>query len=459
MAKSDTDPIWIKRLRQKPRSEKAERVQKILKKLEVSQWWDPEDITSKQFKLMARILAHAQATIPHYAETLGHVDAGDVKSLQAGRWLDLPVLERETVNKLGKDLISREIPKSHGSLDPIYTSGTTGKPVRVVRTSYALKYWSAFTTRDHIWHNRDIKGTLAAIRSSEKDFALYPDGEHHVAWGSKNGVFKTGPSTSLNVNTSIADMAEWVERTKPDYILSLPNIVKRLAPYCLEHGITFPSVKEVAVHGEMCGQLMREQAMEAWNTPIHDMYTSREVGYMALQCPKHDHYHIQSEGVCLEVLDDDNQLCKPGEKGRVVVSTLRNYAMPLIRYQVGDYAEVGEGCDCGRGLPVLNRIMGREQDILTLPTGEQRWTLLGSPDVRHFMQMAPINQYQFAHVAADRIEVRLVTERSVTAAEEEDIREWVQKKLGYPFTVSFAYFDHMPLSKTGKFKDFVIEFS
>ena len=434
-------------------------MQKLLKEFEKSQWWGPADIRIKQFQQMSKLLAHAQLTISHYASALGHVDPHDIESLMAGRWLDLPVLKRDTVNKLGDDLLSRDIPSSHGSLDPIYTSGTTGKPVRVVRSSYALTYWSAFTARDHIWHNRHIMGTLAAIRSSEKDFALYPKGTHHIAWGSKDGVFKTGPSISLNVNTSIPDMAEWIVRNEPDHLLSLPNIIKRLALHCMENGIAFPSLREVAAHGENCGELMREQCREAWGVPLHDMYSSREVGYMALQCPAHDHFHIQSEGVYLEVLDEDGRQCKPGETGRVVVTTLHNYAMPLIRYEVGDYAELGEPCNCGRGLPVINRILGREQDILVLPTGEQRWTLLGSPDVRAFMEMAPITQYQFAHVASDRIEMRLATKRDLTAEEESNITEWVRKKLRYQFKINFAYFDELPLTKAGKFKDFVVEFN
>ena len=459
MIKGNTDPIWKKRLRQEPRSAKSAAVLNLLKGFEQSQWWDPDDIEARQFRQMSQLLAHVQLSISHYAQTLGHVNQHDVKSLMAGRWLDLPVLKRDTVNRLGDGLLSRAIPRSHGGLNPIFTSGTTGRPVRVVRTRYALTYWSAFTTRDHIWHNRKIEGKLAAIRSSEKDFAPYPKGAHHIAWGSKDGVFKTGPAISLNVNTSIPDMAEWIARNEPDHLLSLPNIIKRLAPYCIENGVTFPNLRDVQVLGEECGELMRQQCREAWGVPLHDTYTSREIGYMALQCPAHDHYHIQSEGVYLEVLDDDGRPCKPGETGRVIVTTLHNYAMPLIRYEVGDYAELGEPCDCGRGLPVINRILGREQDILVLPTGEQRWTLLGSPDVRAFMEMAPITQYQFAHVAADGIEVRLAAKRDLTADEEGKITEWVRKKLGYPFEIRFAYFDELPLTKAGKFKDFVVEFT
>ena len=89
------------------------------------------------------------------------------------------------------------------------------------------------------------------------------------------------------------------------------------------------------------------------------MYTCQEAGYLALQCPDYPHFHVQSENVLLEVVDDVGQPCGPGEVGRVLITSLNNFATPLIRYELGDYAEVGAPCPCGRGLPVLKRIMGR----------------------------------------------------------------------------------------------------
>ncbi|MBT3700718.1 MAG: phenylacetate--CoA ligase family protein [Alphaproteobacteria bacterium] len=457
MAAGTTDPAWKKRLQRKPLPDKSGRVLKLLKQFELSQWRTPDEIAGTQFKQLSRLLAHAQSTIPHYAATTAHIVPADATALRAGRWLDIPVLKRATVNRLGNELLSKEIPPAHGSLDPIYTSGTTGLPVRVVRTRHALDYWSAFTTRDHIWHNRDIDGTLAAIRSSEKNFALYPKGTHHIAWGSKDGVFKTGPSLSLNVSTAIPDMAEWIVRQQPDYILTMPNIIKRLAPWCQENGVTFEGLKEISVIGEMCGDLLRQLSQEAWSVPLHDVYSSREVGYIALQCPINNHYHVQSEGLYLEILDEEDLPCTPGQSGRVVATTLRNFAMPLIRYEIGDHAIMGEPCNCGRGLPVIKSILGREQDVLVLPDGKQSWTLLGSPDVRDFMNMAPIIQYQFAHVADTKIEVRLIVKRPVLPAEEAEIIAWVQKKFAWPFDVVFAYPENLPLTKAGKFKDFVVE--
>ena len=75
----------------------------------------------------------------------------------------------------------------------------------------------------------------------------------------------------------------------------------------------------------------------------------------------------------MEVLDNHGRPCKEGETGRVVLTDLHNFTMPLIRYEIGDYAEVGPPCACGRGLPVLARILGRSRNMLTLPAGDRIW--------------------------------------------------------------------------------------
>ena len=103
------------------------------------------------------------------------------------------------------------------------------------------------------------------------------------------------------------------------------------------------------------------------------MYSSQEFGYIALQCPDAHTYHVQSEAVYVEILDGPGGPCRPGEVGRVVISTLHNYATPLLRYEMGDYAETGGDCVCGRTLPVLNRIVGRERNMWIMPNGQRMW--------------------------------------------------------------------------------------
>ncbi|MDH3584598.1 MAG: phenylacetate--CoA ligase family protein, partial [Phycisphaerae bacterium] len=435
------DPRLQITLRPEAQTPKSKAVLTLLRAMDAVQWWPPARLEQEQFKFLEQLLKHARSTCPYYNQALGSVRSLEAADLQAGTWADVPILPRSTVNAQEKRLLSRSIPKGDGPVSDIYTSGTTGRPIRFFRTRRVLWYWSAFTTRDHLWHNRDFSGKFAAIRESGKGKAPYPKGSRFPAWGSRDSVFKTGPCFGLNINSSIEQMAEWIGRVDPDYLLTHPTVVAALARHCVSEQILFPSLKEIQTISEIVPPGLRETVTEAWGVPLSDMYSGREIGYMALQCPDHAHYHVMSEGVYLEVVDEQGRPCRPGETGRVLVTALQNFVMPLIRYEIGDFAEVGEHCPCGRGLPVLTRILGRQQNMLTLPTGESRWTLLSSGDIRSFMGLAPVRQYQFAQVAKDAIEVRLAVARELTKEEESRIADWTQTKFAYPFDISFKYSD------------------
>jgi len=117
---------------------------------------------------------------------------------------------------------------------------------------------------------------------------------------------------------------------------------------------------------------LRTLIREVFDGRIIDRYSSEEFGYIALQCPVHDHLHVCSPILVVEVVDDEGNACNVGVPGRVLVTSLHNFAMPLIRYDIGDIAEFGEPCDTGLNWPVLNQVNGRIRDSITLPDGEFR---------------------------------------------------------------------------------------
>ncbi len=140
-------------------------------------------------------------------------------------------------------------------------------------------------------------------------------------------------------------------------------------------------------------------------------YSAKEVCTIALQCPEHGNLHVQSESLLVEILDEDGAACGPAEVGRVVVSDLHNFAMPLIFYEIGDYAEPGEPCACGRGLSVLRRVLGRSRNRVRLPSGEFMWPRFGANRVS---RIAPVLQSQLVQVSVSKNHVNLVVERSLT---------------------------------------------
>ena len=226
-----------------------------------------------------------------------------------------------------------------------------------------------------------------------------------------------------------------------------------LAQHCLAHRIALPQLKEVRTLGETPDDSLRDLCRAAWGVPVVDMYTCQEAGYLALQCPEHPHYHVQAENALVEVVDDAGRPCGPGEVGRVLVTSLNNFATPLIRYELGDYAEVGAPCPCGRGLPVLKRIMGRYRNLLTLPDGTRSWPRLGYET--SLQSIAPIELMQMIQTAAEKIRVRLVMERALDTAETERLTAFIQKNLGYPFRLSFDYVDTIRNPSNAKLEQFI----
>jgi phenylacetate-CoA ligase len=143
----------------------------------------------------------------------------------------------------------------------------------------------------------------------------------------------------------------------------------------------------------------------------------------------------------------------PGEIGAVVVTPLHNFAMPLLRYAIGDYAEVGSACACGRGLPALARILGRARDLLMLPSGEQRFSLQASRVLR---DVPGIRQFQIVQHHQRRIEVKLDIEPAFARASEARIRAAIAERVGGLFDIDFTYAKGIGRSDDGLFREFVL---
>jgi phenylacetate-CoA ligase len=427
----------------------------LLFQLEQTQWWPADRLRDRQQAQLKRLLRHAAEHVPFYHGRLGTLADADGEAFWE-IWRGTPFLARQDVQEAGDDLLSRAVPDGHGELSEIFTSGSTGRPIRAVRTELWQLMWSAVTVREHLWHGRDLSRKLAAIRDSTAGQALYPEGERLEHWGfSTADIFKTGPCVGLNITTPVDDQLQWLRREEPDYLLTHPTMLDRLVRRSAEIGFRPGRLQQVLTISEILPPGLRELCRQQWGVPIVDTYSTREAGYLALQCPVAEHYHLQSESVLVEILDSAGKACAPGEIGRVIVTPLHNLAMPLLRYDVGDYAEVGEACTCGRGLPVIRRILGRRQNMLRPPDGGERWPLLSSGDIGKLLALAPIRQYQFAQTHRDRIEVRLQTARSLTDDEARDVVDWAQAKFGAAFRIELAFPAGLARTASGKFEDFI----
>lgn len=421
--------------------------------LEKSQWWPTEQLREHQYQQLQPLLVHAYETTDYYKTALDKIDYVVNEKITPEKWKTIPILPRAYIQSFPDQLTSNNPPEQHGSVTEIQTSGSTGKPIKVRQAALTNTFWRAFTLRDHLWHKRNLRGKLAVIRAASKNEGRPPNGNHSRGWGpSTDVIFPTGPSALLSISTKLEEQAKWLMNLNPDYLLTYPTNAKALAQYFLTHNLELPNLREVRTISEAMDDEMRSFINKAWQVPATDIYSAREVGYMALQCPDHEHYHIQSENLLVEILDNNGNECKPGETGRVVITDLHNFAMPLIRYEIGDYAEPGEPCPCGRGLPVLRRILGRSRNMITLPDGTRYWPRFGYKD---FGKIALIQQIQLIQHDLETVEVKLVCPEKMTDDQELKFAALIQDSIGYPFQITISYVDHIARSKSGKYEDFI----
>lgn len=421
--------------------------------LEKSQWWPTAQIAEKQMTQLAALLDHAHAKIPYYRERLSAGGYRPGMALTAERFAQIALLTRQEVQDLGSAQLSTQPPREHGGVQTVRTSGSTGRPVEILDTELNRLFWLAFTLRDHLWHERDFHARFAAIRFAPE----IKDSKGVVVpgWGpATDALFETAPSYVLHIGTPVNEQAQWLLDCKPEILLTHPSNALALAEYCLEHEIQLPSLREIRTLSEALPERLRELCQRAWGAVVKDMYSTREAGYLALQCPSSDQYHIQSENAVVEIIDDAGRPCGPGEVGRVIVTPLHNFASPLIRYEIGDYAEVGTPCTCGRTLPTIQRILGRVRNMLTLPNGERRWPVL---DYNAYRMAAPIQQMQLVQKSPTQLEAKVVASRPLTASEEAALQKAVSTSLAFPGEICIVCVREIPRSAAGKYEEFLNE--
>ncbi|MEZ5710401.1 MAG: hypothetical protein R3E02_13540 [Blastomonas sp.] len=425
---------------------------RLLVALEQRQWHSQEDIRERQLAQLSRVVDHFHAVDTDFAKRLD--DAGLKAADLAGETglTALPVLTRAQLQArtlADETAIRRRLPEGHGGVFRASTSGSTGEPVTVWKTGLGDLFWRALSLRYHLWAEFGLDGRLAAIRANQAHFGMRPD------WGdSVHALFGTGPALLIDIDSDIADQLARLAEFDPHSLMVYPSNLGGLLDLMDEKGTTLATLSTIRTMGETLSPQLRGRATRQTGARVHDCYSSQELGYLAMQCPDvPDYYHVMADSVLIELLRDDGSAAEPGEIGRVVVSDLVNFATPLIRYDIGDYAMAAGACPCRRGLPALHRIMGRERNLIRKPDGSRHWPLTGFPG---FRAIAPIRQYQFRQTAIDRIELRFGVERGLTEAEEAALADHVRTTLRYPFDLDFSYFEgRLPLGANGKFEEFV----
>ncbi|MDZ4136433.1 MAG: hypothetical protein U1D06_12700, partial [Paracoccaceae bacterium] len=364
--------------------------------------------TASRDRAISALLEMARLQVPYYQDLLGDRDLSGVVPDTAA-WAELPILARGDLQSAGAALKARHLPAGYNATLVLRSSGSTGEPVEVTSTNITDHWQKVLALRATIWAQRDFSKSLGVIRKMKHSAAPLPEGETFAHWAETAAFpFVTGPRHALNALAGSTDaMFGWLVRKAPDYLLTYPSILSDLVDKAAGAGAVWRP-RGIQTLGETVEDDLRARVKSVWGIGVNDVYSAQECGVIAIQCPSHGNYHIQTEVVHVDVIGDTGKPVAPGQAGQVVVTTLANPATPLIRYAIGDHAVLGKPCACGRKGPVLARILGRERNIMVTPQG-RFWPSFGS---RGFHEIAPITAMQFRQTAPLRLEMHFIASRA-----------------------------------------------
>jgi phenylacetate-CoA ligase len=422
----------------------------LARQFEASQWFEPEKLQAGQFEQLATLTpwlsAHSRAFARRLNDAgLSAADLGTPEGLAA-----LPPVERRWF-QAEPDIYCDVVPPGHEPIGTNVTSGSTGEFLRIRRTRANQLVWLAMVLRDHAWREADFTLPLATVRAPSSGIVPHPD------WGPPASLlYETGPALSLPVSLTGDQLFDRLEAFGVGNLLIYPNALRTLIDAAEARGARLASLRAIRTVGERVDPALRQRCSAVLGIDISDAYTCQEAGYLALQCPESDLYHLMAEGALVEVLRPNGTPCVEGETGKVVITDLHNHATPVVRYALGDYAETGGLCPCGRGLPTVRRIVGRSRNLIRMPDGNRVWPSLGGFGPEGYLHVVPIRRFQYIQTDPERLELRLVAERPLTSDEKSLIVERTQRALGHPFRIDIVYFEEsLPSSPSEKFEDFI----
>ena len=422
-----------------------------LKALEETERLSLPHLALYQEQLLQRLVLHARDNVPFYRDRLACLFDADGSS-DLSRWNEIPILERTDVVSNGAAMRVASLAESYGQIMEIHTSGTTGTPLSTAANALVSVSANAMLMRVARWFGLNPTRPLASIRVFKNiDATRYPEGRTGKGWSFS---YPDSAHYALHVMTPIEQQLEWLARKKAPYLFTYPSNAMALADAVSSKRGRELGIEMVFAIAETVPDGARELIAERLGARLAGIYACQEIGAIASECETAPHYHVAAENALVEIVDENGRDVAPGERGRVVITGLYNYAMPYIRYAIGDVAVAGTGpCGCGRSLPVIERVEGRIRNAFIFRDGTRVWPRGWL--AREMRAFVPFQQYQMVQLDHERIEFRYIPDGSGREPDLAGLSAYARKMMHPSVEMTVVAMDALPRGPSGKFEDFM----
>ncbi len=339
----------------------------------------------------------------------------------------------------------------------VQTSGTSGTPLRILLDKPANVLEFVYYWRHWSWAGYRLRVPFAELASS---FFLKNPARADRPW-----YYQRIPRRLLLNSLALSadrtrEFVQAIDHYRPQFLKGVASALYYFACFLRELGGRRHAFRGVFSTGEVLPPHWRRIMEDAFHAKVHDSYGHMERTVAVSECPCGG-FHINPEYGVLELVNrrpvpchrEDEAAAGPRHfTANILGTSLHNFAMPLLRYETGDVAEFADSdrpCPCGRAMPRLLRITGRQEDAIVTPDDRIITTLF-----LVFAQVPGVVQGQFIQEALDRLTIRVVRSPEYTAASEADLRAGIRRFVGPAMALRFDYlsWEEWHRASSGKFR-------
>ena len=410
---------------------------RLLVQARKNQWLKPAELEELQAKRLRAIVKHAYENTTYYHRKFkeASITPDDIRSPDDLE--KLPITTKDDVRNYGLTEMT-----SHGlnlnKCRNVPTSGSSGTPMRVIYDQNADDFSKAINLRSMVENGLRITDrmvNLGDMRTAKKPL-----------WFQKLGVLNLQTIDIFNdIDKEVNDLL----KINPESMIGYASQLRLLSEYKLEHGLNGLKPSTIFTTAEILDPDTRRIINTAFDLEAVDLFGCIEVNRTAWECQEHCGYHMDVDSVVMELLSDGESV-SAGERGEVIYTSLYNYAMPLIRYQVGDVATpTDETCPCGRGLPLLKSVEGRKDDFIRLLSGKAISPITMHLIVKH---TPGIVECQVVQESLRKLSVILVVTDKFTDVQSERLIQEINQALNNEVSVEINVVDAIRRGPNGKMR-------
>jgi len=414
------------------------------------EWLEPDECQRIQTRLLDELLTFAATSIPYYRGILRSAEIIDARgAVIRENWERVPLLDKEILRSRWSEI------SIHSARRGTYSNtsgGSTGQPVRFLQDRHYSDRKQAMKFLFNQWSGSSLGMRQAMLWGSPRD--LFVGQETFKIrlgrWLRQElwlNAFRITPEQMREYTSKLNTFRPW-------QILAYAESIYQLARFIRRENIPIHSPHSIMVSAGTLFPSMRQTIEEVFQAPVFNRYGSREVGDIACECEMHDGLHVALPNQLVEILRPDGTEASPGEIGEIVVTSLTNFTMPLIRYRIGDMGAWSEQpCRCGRYWPLLREVTGRVSDSFITRDG----TRINSAYFNRLFYFRDwVRQFQILQEDYERITILVVPEKNTSQSEQvpaiEKITKDIRLVMGENCQVDFSFVPEIPPSESGKYR-------